>query len=226
MAEALLVFFLTPVATTVWTTGQDATVSLNCTEPYNATFPVILYTSPQNQPVPGLAPLGQISCINSLTIQVLNTIPSGSSYFVVANFSSDLLASVPFTIVNPTTTSRALTATIAPTNGTLTTTSTASSTPKSNNNIDPLNEDSKGNGAAIGGGIAGGVLAVAAVILLLVLRKRQQRKDQPITIKEYGADPPPDYVLPSIEKTRDEPSNKSTTMVKTFNNGLHFVRNN
>ncbi|KAG0015373.1 hypothetical protein BGZ82_001413, partial [Podila clonocystis] len=74
--------FLTPVATTVWTTGQDAIVSLNCSDSHTATFPLTLYNGTQHQPVPGLAPFGQVSCSSPLTIKVPTTIPSGSSYFV------------------------------------------------------------------------------------------------------------------------------------------------
>ncbi|KAG0045242.1 hypothetical protein BGZ83_009512 [Gryganskiella cystojenkinii] len=233
---------------TEWTAGQDATVSWksNCSDPATTLFPVNLVDLDYDDvdvPIPG-PPVFHVNCIptGSLTIKVPIAInvpgvkTQGFYHFVVfygqARYSSQL-----FDIKNsspsgtPTTTSipinRASTSAVA------TTITVSSSAPKSPNSTGPLSRDSSGNGtvgngAAIGGGIAGGVaggVALATIILLLVLRKRQQRKHQP----KPEADPPPDHVLPSIEKTRDdgeyggylqtEPSNKSS-MKKSLLTGI------
>ncbi|KAK3811368.1 MAG: hypothetical protein JOS17DRAFT_779951 [Linnemannia elongata] len=198
---------LNPVATTVWTTGGPGAISFNCDGTGNTTIPIAinLLSGSQIIPVPGLGSFGQHPCniIYYLTINTLPaTIPSGSFYSI--QVITPLMSPISdfFTINNPATTSGTLTATATSTNGTSTTVTAATTSTTSTTGITTFLPIPKSNNAAIGGGIAGAVVAIAAVIALLVLRRRQQGKNQPIDVKESGADTPPDIVLPSIEKTR------------------------
>ncbi|KAK5797234.1 hypothetical protein F5H01DRAFT_358911 [Linnemannia elongata] len=219
VASAELLKYGAPIATTIWKAGEDATISWTntCAGLATTTFPVILLTQRADGvqvPVSGLASLGELNCrsAGSLTIKVPSVIPSGTLYSILVSNVPDLSYSALFTINNPgtpgtssiTTTSGTFTATATSTNGTSTTTiKTSSSTPEPNNDIGPLNGANKSNGAAIGGGIAGAVVVVIAVVVLLVFQRRQKRSNYPIYIKESGADPLPDHVLPSMMNTSD-----------------------
>lgn len=207
VASADLLKYGTPLASTIWTAGEDATISWtnDCSDLATTTLPVVLQIQRADgiqMPVPGVAPLGQLNCrsAGSLTIKVPSAILSGRLYSILVSNGQAQSYSALFTINNPGTPGTSSTTT---TSGTSTTTiNTSSSTPEPNNDIGPLNGDNKSNGKAIGGEIAGAVVVVTAIIVLLVFRRRQQRKNKPINIKESGADPL-DRVLPSMKNTND-----------------------
>ncbi|KAG0250527.1 hypothetical protein BGZ95_007172, partial [Linnemannia exigua] len=85
-----LLSFGAPIGSTVWTAGQDATISWSnsCDDLTATSFPVTLQIQRPDKvqdPVAGLAPLGTIDCAKpgSITIKVPTTVATGSNYSIL-----------------------------------------------------------------------------------------------------------------------------------------------
>ncbi|KAK3827135.1 MAG: hypothetical protein JOS17DRAFT_749005 [Linnemannia elongata] len=107
VASAELLKYGAPIATTIWTAGQDGTISWtnDCSTLTTTSFPVMLQIQRADGvqiPVAGLASLGNLDCAKpgSLTVKVPTTVASGKLYSILVANAPDQSYSALFTIQN------------------------------------------------------------------------------------------------------------------------------
>ncbi|KAG0055414.1 hypothetical protein BGZ83_008687 [Gryganskiella cystojenkinii] len=172
-----------PIQATVWTAGSTQTVSWtnDCSDLPKTTFPIVLQQEQGTVqvPVPGLAPLGNLDCSSSgsIDVQVPATLPSGNTYSILVVNGDVQSYSAHFTINNPNAPASTSAPAVTTTSGapsSVSNTASASSLPtvKTNGTAIPTVTSTAGakptNGAgALKAGSTAALVVVAAVGLML-----------------------------------------------------------
>ncbi|KAF9213601.1 hypothetical protein CPC16_006856 [Podila verticillata] len=213
-ATAQLLYYTSPLATTVWTAGQLATVSWgnSCNEVVgNTTFPIYIQGPPAGM-IPD--PIGYLDCKmpGKSNVMVPATLPQGKEYWIWAMTKNVTSASSTFTILASISVS---TSTILPTTTTILTTSGPANPTGSSPTVNNEGDDTKSNGAVIGGTVAAVVAVIAAVALLFFRRLRRQQQSQKVTNAPEAASPSNQF-LPSMENPSEGPDNQESQHDKSL----------
>ncbi|KAK3841846.1 MAG: hypothetical protein J3R72DRAFT_444501 [Linnemannia gamsii] len=221
-AMAQILDYTSPIATTVWTAGQPATVSWtnSCNEVVgNTTFPIYI----QGPPVGMIRdPIGYLDCKKpgKATVMIPATLPKGDEYWIWAMTKDLTSASFLFTIlpstpgsttttlpfsVLPTTT---LPSSVLPTTTVISTTTNPPNPTGSSPAASNEGDDNKSNGAVIGGSTAAAVVAVIAAVMLLYFRRLRRQQPQQKVINAPQVTSPYNQILPSMENPSKGPEDR------------------